>query len=68
MVSTKMPYGAIHEGWVSYLMPPTKDGKFYIMIIGGSTVEVEPSVYSDLERKGVQIYEGRIEKAGLIQL
>lgn len=68
MVATKFPYGAISENYIVYLTPPRKDGKCYIILKGGTTVEVEPTVYHDLEKKGVQIYEGRFEKAGIKQL
>lgn len=68
MVATKFPYGAISENYIAYLMPSRKDGKCYIIIKGGSIVEIEPTVYHDLEKKGVQIYEGRFEKAGIKQL
>ena len=53
MIATKLPYGAIHEEFVRFVMPLRKDGKFYIKDLTGSWIEVEESVYYDLKEKGV---------------
>ena len=68
MVSTKKPYGAIHEGWVSSLLPPTKDGKYYIIDCFSTTMEVEEEVYYKLKEKGVKVYEDRINQIRTYEL
>ena len=68
MIATKFPYGAIHENWILYLLPPTKDGKFYIIDKFTSTIEVDSNIYNLLKEKGVKVYEGRINKIRVNQL
>ena len=58
MVSIKRPYGAIHEGWIAFLLPPRR-GRFYIIDIYSSKMEVEEQVYNQLKEKGVKVYESR---------
>ena len=68
MISIKKPYGAIHESWIASLLPPTKDGRFYVIDKFSSTMEVEESVYNNLKEKGVKVYEGRVNQTRVNQL
>ena len=61
MVSTKCPYGAIHDNWIAWLLP-LKYGKFYIMDKFSTIMEVEETIYNTLLEKGIKVYEGKLNK------
>lgn len=63
MISIKKPFGAIHKDWIAWLLPPRPNGKFYVLDCFSTAMEVEETVYRDLEKKGVKVYEGRINQS-----
>lgn len=69
MIPTKVPFGSINEDLIDHLLPkPEKDGKFMCMDKYGSYIELDPAIYDKLEKGGLDVYDGRIEKAGISQL
>ena len=68
MFATKRPFGAINQKLIAWRLPITKDGRFYIMDRCSSVIEIEGAVYYDLQKKGIPVYEGKINTIRVSEL